>query len=191
MLVADRERSGRLFYWSAEQTPRLALQSDAWAPRFSRARTGVRQKQKFTARRCARTFEPILRPHRSAFRYGSTCSALLRVAANTSAYAPGSAHLLVARQATGDTEAQAKVPVPRMVPEPERRPAVLSRAVPAPATMEYGTVELHFSDCLNGTMTYHIPAGPVSGVIPLTRIAKDHLSLCASLGSPDPGVITE
>jgi hypothetical protein len=68
---------------------------------------------------------------------------------------------------------------------------VFDTSPPPVATMEYGTVDLHFADCLNGTMTYHIPAGPVSGVIPLTRIAKDHLSLCASLGSPGPGVITE
>ena len=55
----------------------------------------------------------------------------------------------------------------------------------------YGSIELEFSDCLNGTMTYDIPAGPVSGVIPITRIANDHLGLCARLGSPEPGVITD
>ena len=68
---------------------------------------------------------------------------------------------------------------------------VFDTSPPPVATTEYGTVDLHFTDCLNGVMTYNIPAGPVSGVIPLTRIAKDHLSLCATLGSPDPGVITE
>lgn len=55
---------------------------------------------------------------------------------------------------------------------------------------DYGSIDLEFSDCLNGTMTYAIPSGPVSGVIPLTRIANDHLGLCASQGSPEPGVIT-
>jgi len=55
----------------------------------------------------------------------------------------------------------------------------------------YGSIELEFSDCLNGTLTYDIPTGPVSGVIPITRIANDHLGLCARLGSPEPGVITE
>jgi hypothetical protein len=58
-------------------------------------------------------------------------------------------------------------------------------------TAGYGTAELELSDCLNGTLTYDIPAGPVSGTIPLTRIANDHLVLCASLGTDGPGVITD
>ena len=58
-------------------------------------------------------------------------------------------------------------------------------------TAGYGTAELEFSDCLNGTLTYEIPAGPVSGVIPLTRIANDHLALCADLGSSGPGIIAD
>jgi len=62
---------------------------------------------------------------------------------------------------------------------------------PAIQDAGYGSIELEFSDCLNGTMTYDIPTGPVNGVIPITRIANDHLGLCARLGSPEPGVITE
>jgi len=61
---------------------------------------------------------------------------------------------------------------------------------PVTQDVDYGSIDLEFSDCLNGTMTYNIPDGPVSGVIPLTRIANDHLGLCARLGSPEPGVIT-
>lgn len=62
---------------------------------------------------------------------------------------------------------------------------------PPVATAAYGTAELEFSDCLNGSLTYDIPGGPAAGVIPLTRIANDHLALCAQLGSAGPGVITQ
>lgn len=68
---------------------------------------------------------------------------------------------------------------------------VFDSASPPVDTAEYGTAELEFSDCLTGTLTYDIPAGPASGVIPLSRIANDHLDLCARLGSPQPGVITD
>lgn len=61
---------------------------------------------------------------------------------------------------------------------------------PVDENSEYGTIELQFSDCLNATMTYDIPAGPVSNVVPITRIVYDHLPLCANLGSSGPGVIT-
>lgn len=61
---------------------------------------------------------------------------------------------------------------------------------PVTQDTDYGSIDLEFTDCLNGTMTYNIPAGPVSGVIALTRVASDHLELCARLGSPEPGVIT-
>lgn len=54
----------------------------------------------------------------------------------------------------------------------------------------YGTIELTFTDCLTGTLSYDIPSGPVSGEIPITRLATDHLPLCANLGSSGPGVIT-
>lgn len=68
---------------------------------------------------------------------------------------------------------------------------VFDSARPPVDTAAYGTVLLEFADCLNGTLTYDIPAGPVSGMIPLTRIANDHLALCANLGSKGPGVITD
>jgi hypothetical protein len=61
---------------------------------------------------------------------------------------------------------------------------------PVGENTDYGTIELQFSDCLNGTMTYDIPAGPVSNVVPITRVVYDHLPLCASLGSLGTGVIT-
>jgi hypothetical protein len=56
---------------------------------------------------------------------------------------------------------------------------------------DYGSIELQFSDCLNGTMTYDIPAGPVGNVIPISRVSADHLDLCAILGSPGPAVISD
>ena len=68
---------------------------------------------------------------------------------------------------------------------------VFDSGTPPVDTAEYGTAELDFEDCLNGTLTYDIPAGPASGVIPLERIASDHLALCASLGTTGPGVITD
>lgn len=68
---------------------------------------------------------------------------------------------------------------------------VFDSPTPPVDTAAYGTAELDFEDCLNGTLTYDIPAGPASGVIPLTRIANDHLALCASLGTSGPGVITD
>jgi hypothetical protein len=67
---------------------------------------------------------------------------------------------------------------------------VFDSASPPVDTEAYGTAELEFTDCLTGTLDYDIPAGPVTGTIPLTRIADDHLALCALLGAPEPGVIT-
>ena len=57
---------------------------------------------------------------------------------------------------------------------------------------DYGTIELEFTDCLNASMTYSMPAGPVDEItpIPLTRAVNDHVPLCANLGSMGPGVIT-
>ncbi len=60
---------------------------------------------------------------------------------------------------------------------------------PEPNT-SYGTGTLEFSDCLNGSFTYDIPAGPVLGVVPLNRVQNDHFSLCSILGTDGPGVIT-
>jgi hypothetical protein len=56
----------------------------------------------------------------------------------------------------------------------------------------YGTIELEFSDCLNASMTYSLPAGPVDEInpIPLTRAVIDHVPLCAILGTTGPDVIT-
>jgi len=68
---------------------------------------------------------------------------------------------------------------------------IFDSGVPPVATDAYGTVELEFSDCLNGALNYHIPSVPVDGEIPLTRIANDHLALCAGLGTTGPGVITD
>lgn len=65
-----------------------------------------------------------------------------------------------------------------------------SADVPVSQDSSYGTIELTITDCMNGTLTYDIPAGPLNGVIPITRAANDHLPLCANLGSSGPGVIT-
>jgi len=65
-----------------------------------------------------------------------------------------------------------------------------SANVPVSQDSNYGTIELTITDCMNGTLSYDIPAGPLNGVIPITRAANDHLPLCANLGSSGPGVIT-
>ena len=66
-----------------------------------------------------------------------------------------------------------------------------SNSPPSSQDSNYGTIVLEFTDCLNGSMTYNIPSGPVSGLIPLSRVASGYLNLCAQLGSMGPAVITD
>lgn len=54
---------------------------------------------------------------------------------------------------------------------------------------DYGTLTLAFADCKNATLDYDLPAGPVSGRIPLKRIVQDNVALCAQYDD-GPGVIT-
>jgi len=55
----------------------------------------------------------------------------------------------------------------------------------------YGTIELSFTDCMNGNLAYEIPAGSVSNTIAISRATSDHLPLCANLGSSGQAVITK
>jgi hypothetical protein len=56
----------------------------------------------------------------------------------------------------------------------------------------YGTVDLEFSDCKNGTLTYDLASSPpVAGVIPLKRNINDVVPLCEEIttGPGMPGLI--
>mgnify|MGYP001820037037 CR=1 FL=1 len=48
----------------------------------------------------------------------------------------------------------------------------------------YGTVTITFSDCDNAELEYDFPEAGVSGVVPVTRVVKDNVALCETLGSP-------
>jgi peptidyl-prolyl cis-trans isomerase A (cyclophilin A) len=47
-----------------------------------------------------------------------------------------------------------------------------------------GTINLEFSDCTAGTITYDIPSVDRQGVIPIERITPDNVALCEALGAP-------
>lgn len=44
--------------------------------------------------------------------------------------------------------------------------------------LDYGSINLEFTDCNAGTITYDIPSAGVDGEIPITRIATDNVPLC-------------
>jgi hypothetical protein len=64
---------------------------------------------------------------------------------------------------------------------------------PLPATTQSldGTIELEFTGCNNGTVTYDLGASGVTGVVPIRRIANDSIPLCESLteGPGMPGLL--
>ena len=45
-----------------------------------------------------------------------------------------------------------------------------------------GTMQLKFSDCSTGVVTYDIPSVNLSGEAPIERIVQDNVALCESLG---------
>lgn len=45
-----------------------------------------------------------------------------------------------------------------------------------------GTMQLKFSDCNTGVITYDIPSVSLSGEVPIERIVQDNAALCESLG---------
>lgn len=57
---------------------------------------------------------------------------------------------------------------------------------PAPASREYGTLVVEFTDCTTGTVTYDIPSLSLQGVIPIQRVALDNVALCQQLTEPSP-----
>jgi hypothetical protein len=65
-------------------------------------------------------------------------------------------------------------------------------AQPVPDQIVDGTIELEFTDCTSGQITYNLPSdmagGPTkSGVIPIRRNANDAVALCEALYS-GPGI---
>jgi hypothetical protein len=60
---------------------------------------------------------------------------------------------------------------------------VFDSAVPAVGPpLKDGTMQLKFSDCKTGVITYDIPSVSLSGEVPLERIVQDNAALCESLG---------
>jgi endonuclease I len=60
---------------------------------------------------------------------------------------------------------------------------VFDSAVPAVGPpLKDGTMQLKFSDCKTGVITYDIPSVSLSGEVPIERIVQDNAALCESLG---------
>lgn len=61
---------------------------------------------------------------------------------------------------------------------------------PVPTQTVDGSIEIEFTDCMTGTVTYDLGSTPVSGVVPIQRLANDNVPLCESLfegpGMPGP-----
>jgi len=52
---------------------------------------------------------------------------------------------------------------------------------PAPTQGPDGTMTVTFTSCSEGTVTFNIPSVPVSGTIPITRVANDNVPVCEAL----------
>lgn len=55
---------------------------------------------------------------------------------------------------------------------------------PVPTQGPDGTMVVTFTSCNEGTVTYNIPSVPVSGTIPITRVANDNVPVCEALSPP-------
>jgi hypothetical protein len=59
---------------------------------------------------------------------------------------------------------------------------IFDSGTPEPAqTQGYGTITVTFTSCSEGVLTYDIPSVPVSGTIPITRVANDNVPVCEAL----------
>ena len=54
---------------------------------------------------------------------------------------------------------------------------------PAPSHQASGSIMLQFEDCMNGSLYYDIPSIGRSGLVPIRRIAGDHVALCEQLNA--------
>jgi YVTN family beta-propeller protein len=61
--------------------------------------------------------------------------------------------------------------------------------VPVDTSLDYGKIQLEFTSCNAGTITYRIPALSIEGVVPIERIVHDNIALCERLleaeGTPE------
>jgi YVTN family beta-propeller protein len=55
------------------------------------------------------------------------------------------------------------------------------RGVPAPVRDSVGSLEVEFSSCNSGVLTYDLWGADLQGVIPIERIAHDNVSFCEAL----------
>lgn len=59
---------------------------------------------------------------------------------------------------------------------------IFDSGTPVPAqTPGYGTITVKFTSCSEGAITYDIPSVPVSGTIPIIRVANDNVPVCEAL----------
>ena len=66
------------------------------------------------------------------------------------------------------------------------RGGVFDSAVPAvDPPVKDGTMQLKFSDCSTGEITYNIPSVNLSGEVPIERIVQDNVALCEMLNLPE------
>ena len=55
---------------------------------------------------------------------------------------------------------------------------------PVPTQGPDGTMTVTFTSCSEGTVTFDIPSVPISGTIPITRVANDNVPVCEALNTP-------
>jgi hypothetical protein len=55
---------------------------------------------------------------------------------------------------------------------------VFDSGEPPPTTVADGTMVIEFDNCLSGTVSYDIPSAGLMGVVPIQRIAHDHVAHC-------------
>ena len=54
---------------------------------------------------------------------------------------------------------------------------------PTPVHEASGSILLQFEDCMNGSLYYDIPSIGRSGLVPIRRLANDHVALCEQLSA--------
>ena len=61
-------------------------------------------------------------------------------------------------------------------------PGFFDTEAPALTMHPVGTLQIQFSDCANGTVSYELPAAGLSGLIPIERVSSDNLARCRLMG---------
>jgi hypothetical protein len=65
---------------------------------------------------------------------------------------------------------------------------IFDSGTPAPTQSNYGTLTVHWSNCVDAEVAYDIPSVPVSGIIPITRVANDNVARCEAAPVSPPVV---